>query len=256
MEYLAICNATHNAVCKCKAGYECRTKACVQCLPKPSTTTTTTLTPPTLRSTGRTLPVSTSKHHICVIAFGRKKITWENTKLRSQILSPTVFDLFGFFECVRFEKKQTKNICAFNHIWEAVSGPPCITQVTGDQAGIVSKQKIEMKLKDRLKHQLRPFLKVSMWHCSKTLLLSSHTAADLGLYSRKKYRFSDLIAFEFSFGETLCLLLLLQSTHWSRPAQQQASRKVKWAINHFCADWQIVVYLRFLLSFFCWWWES
>ncbi|KAG7474389.1 hypothetical protein JOB18_007952 [Solea senegalensis] len=48
MEYKSHCNATHNAVCRCKAGYKCRDQQCTQCLPIP---TTTTLPPSTTAST-------------------------------------------------------------------------------------------------------------------------------------------------------------------------------------------------------------
>lgn len=33
MEYMLNCNHTQNAVCKCKAGYECKDQACKQCSP-------------------------------------------------------------------------------------------------------------------------------------------------------------------------------------------------------------------------------
>ncbi|XP_076592705.1 uncharacterized protein LOC143324252 isoform X2 [Chaetodon auriga] len=38
MEYKSHCSPTHNAVCKCKAGYECIDQPCSQCVPIPSTT--------------------------------------------------------------------------------------------------------------------------------------------------------------------------------------------------------------------------
>ena len=49
MEYKSLCNATHNAVCRCKAGYECQDKFCKDCVPI-RTTTKPTLPPST---TGR-----------------------------------------------------------------------------------------------------------------------------------------------------------------------------------------------------------
>ncbi|XP_070823490.1 CD27 antigen-like [Chaetodon trifascialis] len=55
MEYKSHCSPTHNAVCKCKAGYECRDQPCSQCVPVSSTTqptlppsTTALITPTTL----------------------------------------------------------------------------------------------------------------------------------------------------------------------------------------------------------------
>ncbi|XP_068426732.1 tumor necrosis factor receptor superfamily member 6-like [Clinocottus analis] len=47
MEYRLHCNVTHNAVCKCKANYECKDQSCKQCVPIPSTTTKSTLPPST-----------------------------------------------------------------------------------------------------------------------------------------------------------------------------------------------------------------
>nr|XP_046255235.1 CD27 antigen isoform X2 [Scatophagus argus] len=37
MEYQSRCNATHDAVCRCKAGYECKNQPCKQCLLIPTT---------------------------------------------------------------------------------------------------------------------------------------------------------------------------------------------------------------------------
>lgn len=54
MEYMSHCNATHNAVCRCKKGYECKVQPCKQCLPIPPTTRRS----PTMVSAGRT--------HLCV----------------------------------------------------------------------------------------------------------------------------------------------------------------------------------------------
>lgn len=49
MEYETPCNATHDAVCRCKAGYECQDQSCTGCVPI-QTTTKPTLPPST---TGR-----------------------------------------------------------------------------------------------------------------------------------------------------------------------------------------------------------
>ncbi|XP_075897368.1 tumor necrosis factor receptor superfamily member 3-like [Nelusetta ayraudi] len=68
MEYLSPCNATHNAVCKCKPGYKCKALPCVQCLPIPTTTIATTLTPTTLTS-----PVITMVHSSTMRSPQRKK---------------------------------------------------------------------------------------------------------------------------------------------------------------------------------------
>ncbi|XP_032374695.1 tumor necrosis factor receptor superfamily member 26 isoform X2 [Etheostoma spectabile] len=38
MEYSSHCNATHNAVCRCKAGYRCKEQSCKQCEPIPDPT--------------------------------------------------------------------------------------------------------------------------------------------------------------------------------------------------------------------------
>lgn len=63
MEYLSRCNVTHNAVCKCKAGYECKDLYCKQCLPIPSTTTLRT----TVLSTGKTLHLSAHPARDCFL---------------------------------------------------------------------------------------------------------------------------------------------------------------------------------------------
>ncbi|XP_056301147.1 uncharacterized protein cd27 isoform X1 [Pseudoliparis swirei] len=47
MEYRLHCNATHNAVCTCKANYRCKDQSCEQCVPIPSTTTKSTFPPST-----------------------------------------------------------------------------------------------------------------------------------------------------------------------------------------------------------------
>ncbi|XP_035528599.1 tumor necrosis factor receptor superfamily member 6 [Morone saxatilis] len=48
MEYMSACNSTHDTVCRCKAGYECREQPCKVCVPIPTTTKpTTTPTPAT-----------------------------------------------------------------------------------------------------------------------------------------------------------------------------------------------------------------
>lgn len=152
MKYLSRCNATHNAVCKCKAGYECKTKPCVQCLPIPATTINTTLTPTTLtattpKSTGRTLPIPISQPTRCVVAFERKKkITWENTKIRSR-MRWLIWPFWFFGVCL----VGGKTICASNHIWEIVSLQPCETQVTGDIAGIVPKGNMDLAKKNKKK---------------------------------------------------------------------------------------------------------
>ncbi|KAK5861779.1 hypothetical protein PBY51_017229 [Eleginops maclovinus] len=39
MEYSSNCTTTHNAVCRCKAGYRCKDVTCKQCVPTPTTTT-------------------------------------------------------------------------------------------------------------------------------------------------------------------------------------------------------------------------
>ncbi|KAM8734942.1 uncharacterized protein AB9X84_023569 isoform 1-T2 [Acanthopagrus schlegelii] len=58
MEYESECNATHNAVCRCKDGYRCREQPCKECEPIPTTTTpvtpTTALKPPTNPATPST----------------------------------------------------------------------------------------------------------------------------------------------------------------------------------------------------------
>ncbi|KAM3615071.1 uncharacterized protein V6R79_022878 [Siganus canaliculatus] len=36
MEYQSRCNATHNAVCRCKAGYQCSGQPCKECVPVPT----------------------------------------------------------------------------------------------------------------------------------------------------------------------------------------------------------------------------
>ncbi|XP_029359996.1 tumor necrosis factor receptor superfamily member 5-like [Echeneis naucrates] len=41
MEYKLHCNATHNAVCRCKDGYKCEDQSCTQCVPASDTTTPT-----------------------------------------------------------------------------------------------------------------------------------------------------------------------------------------------------------------------
>ncbi|KAI3361142.1 hypothetical protein L3Q82_013338 [Scortum barcoo] len=41
MEYESQCNGTHNAVCRCKAGYRCNDQPCKECVPIPPTTTST-----------------------------------------------------------------------------------------------------------------------------------------------------------------------------------------------------------------------
>ncbi|XP_034730242.1 CD27 antigen isoform X2 [Etheostoma cragini] len=51
MEYSSHCNATHNAVCRCKAGYRCKDQSCKQCVP------TVPILPFTTKST---LPPSTT----------------------------------------------------------------------------------------------------------------------------------------------------------------------------------------------------
>ncbi|KAM7421056.1 hypothetical protein PAMA_015303 [Pampus argenteus] len=45
LEYESLCSTTHDAVCKCKAGFRCRDQPCTECVPIPITTTTTTTTP-------------------------------------------------------------------------------------------------------------------------------------------------------------------------------------------------------------------
>ncbi|XP_039973565.1 CD27 antigen [Xiphias gladius] len=51
MQYKFYCNATHNAVCRCTAGYRCSDQPCTECVSiqpiPPSTTTSTTDTLPT-----------------------------------------------------------------------------------------------------------------------------------------------------------------------------------------------------------------
>ncbi|XP_070768609.1 tumor necrosis factor receptor superfamily member 6-like [Enoplosus armatus] len=47
MEYESKCDTTHKAVCRCKAGYECRDQPCTQCVPM-IISTTTALKPGTL----------------------------------------------------------------------------------------------------------------------------------------------------------------------------------------------------------------
>ncbi|XP_054477640.1 tumor necrosis factor receptor superfamily member 5 isoform X2 [Anoplopoma fimbria] len=47
MEYGSHCNATHNAVCRCKTDYRCKDRSCQQCVLIPSTTTKPTLPPST-----------------------------------------------------------------------------------------------------------------------------------------------------------------------------------------------------------------
>ncbi|XP_070691573.1 CD27 antigen-like [Pempheris klunzingeri] len=70
MEYKSHCNATHNAVCRCVAGYRCKAQPCQECVPIPSTTTskptllpyTTALTPETTKTLGGSTPSETPKH--------------------------------------------------------------------------------------------------------------------------------------------------------------------------------------------------
>ncbi|XP_023282199.1 tumor necrosis factor receptor superfamily member 6-like [Seriola lalandi dorsalis] len=62
MEYKSRCNATHNAVCRCKDGYRCEDQSCTQCVPMPETTTPT-LPPSTttnMKYKSTTLPLSTT----------------------------------------------------------------------------------------------------------------------------------------------------------------------------------------------------
>lgn len=50
MEYESHCTRTHNAVCRCKAGYSCQDKTCSECVPLPTTTTSSTVSPTTTTS--------------------------------------------------------------------------------------------------------------------------------------------------------------------------------------------------------------
>ncbi|KAM6995171.1 uncharacterized protein LKV04_007406 [Tautogolabrus adspersus] len=46
LEYKSRCNSTHNAVCRCKAGYRCKDQPCKECVQIPTTTIASTLYPP------------------------------------------------------------------------------------------------------------------------------------------------------------------------------------------------------------------
>ncbi|XP_010741751.2 CD27 antigen [Larimichthys crocea] len=61
MEYKSRCNATHNAVCSCKAGYKCKDQNCKECLLVPTTTeSSTTLPPSTTALKSTTLPTAST----------------------------------------------------------------------------------------------------------------------------------------------------------------------------------------------------
>ncbi|XP_051262144.1 tumor necrosis factor receptor superfamily member 6 [Dicentrarchus labrax] len=72
MEYMSACNSTHDSVCRCKAGYECREQPCKMCVPipittKPTTTPTTTATPSTTPKTSSSTTVLTDTAWFLVI---------------------------------------------------------------------------------------------------------------------------------------------------------------------------------------------
>ncbi|XP_041650184.1 tumor necrosis factor receptor superfamily member 6 [Cheilinus undulatus] len=70
MEYKSRCNSTHNAVCRCKAGYRCNKPNCEECvwIPTttmasilPPTTTTASILPPTTTTASTLSPTTTTK---------------------------------------------------------------------------------------------------------------------------------------------------------------------------------------------------
>ncbi|XP_034409772.1 tumor necrosis factor receptor superfamily member 6 [Cyclopterus lumpus] len=71
MEYRLHCNATHNAVCGCKANYRCKDQSCEQCVPIPSTTTKSTLPPSTtaLTTVGTPQPIRDEVWFLVIITL-------------------------------------------------------------------------------------------------------------------------------------------------------------------------------------------
>ncbi|KAM7383296.1 hypothetical protein PAMP_002962 [Pampus punctatissimus] len=65
MEYGSVCNTTHDAVCKCIAGFRCADQPCTECVPIP-TTTTPTLPPPTTAFTDTMWYLVTITALLCV----------------------------------------------------------------------------------------------------------------------------------------------------------------------------------------------
>ncbi|XP_030250352.1 CD27 antigen isoform X2 [Sparus aurata] len=61
MEFESECNATHNAVCRCKDGYQCREQPCKECEPIPTTTTPVTPTTAPKPLTNPATPSAASK---------------------------------------------------------------------------------------------------------------------------------------------------------------------------------------------------
>ncbi|XP_060905317.1 tumor necrosis factor receptor superfamily member 11B [Labrus mixtus] len=59
IEYKSQCNSTHDAVCRCKAGYRCKDQPCTKCEQIPTTTIANTLHPPSTTTATTTIYPST-----------------------------------------------------------------------------------------------------------------------------------------------------------------------------------------------------
>ncbi|XP_018538262.1 tumor necrosis factor receptor superfamily member 6 [Lates calcarifer] len=67
MEYKSPCNATHDAVCRCKPGYGCTDQSCTQCVPIPDTTPPSTPTSTTPQAP--TEPIKDTMWFLVIIAL-------------------------------------------------------------------------------------------------------------------------------------------------------------------------------------------